>query len=147
MPSHDIYTRSSHRWCPCRKKRSSTPEARFSRSSCTPLDSAPRVWPLCREPCVSFVCSSRPADATLWAFSWGLWQWYFLCSHSVLSQLYPKRPMPPLSVISARIQITLSRFLYFRSSMAAARLGSQFTFLPTVPPFALQSTTYLTTCE
>ena len=47
MPSHGMYTRSSHRWCPCRKKRSSTPEARFSRSSCTPLDSsAPRVWPL-----------------------------------------------------------------------------------------------------
>ena len=44
MPSHGMYTRSSHRWCPCRKKRSSTPEARFSRSSCTPLDSsAPRV--------------------------------------------------------------------------------------------------------
>ena len=27
--------------------------------------SAPRVSPLCRETCVSFVCSSRPADATL----------------------------------------------------------------------------------
>ena len=39
MPSHGMYTRSSHRWCPCRKKRSSTPETRFSRSSCTPLDS------------------------------------------------------------------------------------------------------------
>ena len=70
MPSHGMYTRSSHGWCPCRKKRSSTPEARFTRSSCTPLDSsAPRVSPLCRETCVSFVCSSRPADATLWAFS------------------------------------------------------------------------------
>ena len=47
MPSHGMYTRSSHGWCPCRKKRSSTPEARFSRSSCTPLDSsAPRVSPL-----------------------------------------------------------------------------------------------------
>ena len=65
MPSHGMYTRSSHGWCPCRKKRSSTPEARFTRSSCTPLDSAPRVSPLCPETCVSFVCSSRPADATL----------------------------------------------------------------------------------